>query len=437
MNPPHSREAEEALVGAVLINPAGRQGINLVPDDFYIHRNGWIWGAILSLEKQGLPIDIVTVAEELDKQGHLADIGGAAYITKLLNNVPSSLHAKAYADRVKETAVRRQGILGANNFASKMYDESQSVQTSIQEHIETVGDLRLGTTGRMKSAADVHLDFAEYVYSENIALPYNIGAVDKWMGGKEKGTLIVLCSRPRVGKSAFMMQAACADAKNKYRVGIFELEMTAAGLWQRRACPRAGISWKKVRSGEVTAEERQKLTDTSIELSMEYETLFIDDTPALTTDDIYLKTLENKLDIIYIDHLSLLGDKGEVERLRLGNMSMALKNIAKKLNIPVVLLTQLNRNLETRKDKRPQLHDLRESGEIEQNADEVLGLYRDSLYTRDENDDTAELWVRKFRNGDGNAVIKLRFDADQQWFSEGGVFDAEVRDVDMPGWVHD
>ena len=415
MNLPHSRESEEALIGAVLINPGAYQEVRIDPDDFYIHRNGWVWGAFRDLQSKGLPIDLVTVTEELDRAGHLADIGGAAYLTKMVNNCPSSLNAGAYSKRVVETAIRRRMIEEANGLAKMGYDESKPIDEAIQEHVEKVVDLRLGTTGKMKTAVDAHLAFAETVYNEDMAYQYNIGGMDEAMGGKEIGTLIVVCSRPGMGKTAFALQAAYCDARNGLRAGVFQLEMTEVNMWQRRVCPRAGVSWRDVRSGNITDEQRQRLVDASLDLSEEYSSLFIDDTPALTTDEIYLKTVENNLDIVYIDHLSLVGDKGDIERLRLGSISMKLKNMAKKLKIPVVLLAQLNRNLEKRNDKRPQLHDLRESGEIEQNADEVLGLYRDSYYTKND-DDSAEMGILKFRNGDSAYVVKLRFDPEEQWF---------------------
>ena len=412
---PHSKEAEEALLGGCLINPSAIEGIMLDPDEFYIIRNGWIWEAFLALRTQGLPIDLVTVTEELEKVGHLAEIGGSAYLTKIINNVPSSLHVEAYAKSVKETAVRRKMILEANGLVKSAYDETKPVEESIQEHVENVGELRLGTTGKMKSVVDVHLDFATNVFDEGIALPYNIGNMDAVMGGKERGTLIVVAARPGMGKSTFALQSACNDARNGYKAGIFELEMTAEGLWQRRVCPRVGISWRDVRAGEIIDEQKQALVDASIDLSIDYKTLFIDDTPALTSDDIYLKALENELDIVYIDHLWLMGDPGDSEVKRLGDIAMRLKNMAKKLKIPVVVLSQLNRNLERRKDKRPQLADLRESGKIEEAADDVLMMYRDDYYTNS-GDDTTEIWVRKFRNGDGSAMIKLKFDSEQQWF---------------------
>lgn len=416
MNLPNAQEAEKALLGGIFINPSGLERIQLDPEDFYIKRHGWIWEAFSALRTKGLPIDFITVTEELDKAGKLRELGGSAYLTGLINDVPSSLHVGAYAERVKETAVRRRGIQESSAFATKMYDESEPVEKVIQEHVEVVSDLRLGSNGKMKSATDVHLDFAVKVYDDSIALPYNIGSLDAVMGGKERGTLVIVAARPGMGKSSLALQSACNDARNGFRSGIFELEMTAEGLWQRRACPRVGISWKDVRAGEITEEQKKSLVDASVELSMEYENLFIDDTPALTTDDIYLKALENRLDIIYIDHLWLVGDNpGEKEVKRLGDIAMKFKNMAKKLDIPVVLLSQLNRNLEHRKDKRPQLSDLRESGKIEEAADDVLMMYRDSYYTHSD-DDTTEIWVRKFRNGDGSKMVKLRFDTDQQWF---------------------
>lgn len=414
MELPCAIESEEALLGAAIINPLVLEEVVISPDEFYVHRNGWVWEAGLSLLGKGLPVDLVTVTEELDKMGKLKKIGGPAYLTKLATKTPSSLHAEGYAVRIKETAVRRKMIQEASHLLKNAYDEERDIGDSVQEHIENVGLLR-GMSGDMKTAEQVHGEFEKRVSQGNIAVPWGIGGMDSATGGKERETLIVVAARPGMGKTSLILQAARNDS-NKMRAGIFALEMGAVSMWQRIACPYVGVSWKDVIADTISDAKKGELINISKKLAKKYVNLYIDDTPALTTSDIYQKTLQNKLDVIYVDHLWLVGDspdKKEVQRL--GDIAMRLKNLSKTLEIPVVLVSQLSRNVEHRKNKRPLLSDLRESGKIEEAADTVLMLYRPEYYG--EEGDYTEVLIRKFRNGDPNAFVRLKFDTEKQWFS--------------------
>ena len=188
-------------------------------------------------------------------------------------------------------------------------------------------------------------------------------------------------------------------------------------IWQRIACPIVGIDWQDVIGEKITEEQEERLVEASSRMAERLSKLYIDDTPGITTSEIHRKAIAMGLESVYVDHLGELGDPGDKEHLRRGRMCSALKGMAKSLDIPVVLVAQLNRSVEMRKNKVPQLADLRESGHIEQIADSVLMLYREAYY--DENDDSpiTDVWVRKFRNGLRNQLIQLEFDTSRQWFT--------------------
>ena len=432
---PHSIESEEALLGACLINPSEIEYLNLTSEEFYIHRNGWIWSAMKKLISIGEPVDFVTLTEELDKADHLVDLGGSAYLMKIMNSVPSSLHAAAYAKRVKETATRRQMITRANNLAKLAYDEQIGVEEALQTHTEEIGKMRIGVSDRMKSSAAVSDEFAERIRAGDISVKWNIAGMDNATGGKERETLTVVAARPGMGKTAFILQAARCDALNNLRVGVFELEMGAISVWARFACPAIGVSWRDVIAGRLTEDQEEQLIAKSKEVAAQYPNLLIDDTAGMTTAQIYQKTVENNLDIVYIDHLWLLGDndKSNSEVKRLGDMCMRLKNMAKTLSIPVVLLVQLSRGVDQRKNKVPTLSDLRDSGKIEEAADNVLMLYRQGYYD-DTDESVTEMWIRKFRNGLSNVAVDMNFNAKNQWFDSP---EDEEDKVKIPDYIHD
>ncbi len=235
---------------------------------------------------------------------------------------------------------------------------------------EQLRDERMGTDGGMKSGEVVHNEFADRINNGTIALPWNIAGMDFATGGKERKTLNIIAARPGMGKSALALQAARNDS-HKFKVGFFQLEMGATSMWARIACPSVGVVWKDVISNKISEGQKQQLIKKSKGLAELHKNLFIDDTPGLTTSEVYQKSIQNQLDVIYIDHLWLLGDKGDSEVQRLGDVTMRLKNMAKSLDIPVVLLVQLSRGLEKRASKIPVLSDMRDSGKIEETADNV------------------------------------------------------------------
>jgi len=353
------------------------------------------------------------------------------YTSNLIDITPESTVGKiqemAFLRRV---AYLNQGLLQA-------YSNGDVDKVALL--IEQLKNERLSTDGGMKSAEQVDNEFSERINNGDIAIPWAIGGMDASTGGKEKETLIVVAARPGMGKTSFMLQAARNDSRNN-RVGFFELEMGAVSMWARVACPSVGVNWKDVISGYVGNVKKQELIEASRKLASQYKDLLIDDTPGLTSSDIYQKVVQNNLDVVYIDHLSLMGDKNESEVRRLGDITMRLKNMSKQLKIPVILAVQLNRGVDSRANKVPVLSDLRDSGEIEQNADNVLMMYRASYY-EPEASDTTEVWVRKFRNGEANVVVNLGFDKEKQWFEStkktvvGTGFEMKLEREPMPDFT--
>ena len=299
------------------------------------------------------------------------------------------------------TAIRHRDITKIR-IATKGFETYNNMDSASMDTVDAVSDA-----------------FNKAIDDGNLAIPSMIGGVDNAIGGWAIQDATVIAGRPSMGKTAFMLQAARNIAHGKKRAGIFECEMSRIALWARMACPMVGVSWKDVIGGKIITEQKERLKAESRKLADLYrDYLYIDDNSYQTVDTIWEKVIKNELDIIFVDHLGLLKDRQDMKEVkRLGYISAELKSLAKKLDIAVVYLAQLNRGTEMRDKKRPQLADLRDSGEIEQNADTVLMMYRDEYYT--EGADTGgvtEIWVRKFRNGLRNSKIELQFDIEREWF---------------------
>ena len=347
---------------------------------------------------------------------------GMRYSTEMDDITPESC-----AKKIQEMAFFRRIDNLNERIATAVRQGDADKVTLLKEELR---DERMGTDGGMKSALQVHDEFEHRINEGNIAIQWNIAGMDNATGGKERQTLSIIAARPGMGKTAFALQA-CRNDSHKHKAGIFQLEMGATSMWARLACPAVGVNWKDVIADKVTDSKKKELIQASKELAERHKDLYIDDTPGLTTSEIYQKTVQNQLDVIYIDHLWIVGDKGDKEVQRLGDITMRLKNMAKSLDIPVVLLVQLSRGVESRKDKTPVLRDLRDSGKIEETADNVYMLYRETYYDVS-GDDTTELWVRKFRNGEANVSVSLDFDQQKQWFN-----DPKTDDVYIPSYIHD
>ena len=437
---PHSRAAEEAVIGAVLINPEAYYDVAqfLNPDDFYIHRNQWIWQTFVSLHDKNEAVDLVTVTEELDQMGHLVDIGGAAYITKLINNVPSSLHAEAYGHRVEETAIRRRMLNAANKIAKLAYEENLTLDTVMDDSEKAIFNVSQRRTTQdlqpIRSVLSEYFDRVEELSKRDddlVGVPTGFLDIDKMLGGLQPSDLLIIAGRPGMGKTGFILSAVKnAALTHKKHVAIFSLEMSNEQLVQRIIAQETGIDSTRLRSGKLNPDEWLLFTQ-AIEVLSDTQ-IFLDDTPALTPLQLRTKCrrlhLEYKLDLIVVDYLQLMGgDMRTNNRVQeVSDISRNMKILARELNVPVLAAAQLSRAVEQRSDKRPVLSDLRESGSLEQDADIVMFIYRPEVYEEDSAlKNLAEIIIAKHRNGP-TGEVQLVFRKNLAKFEN-----AATRDIDL------
>src|SRR5512138_3566597 len=416
---PHSREAEEAVVGAVLINPEVYYDVAqfLQADDFYIHRHRWIWEAFASLHEQRVPIDLLTVGEELDRRGQLSEIGGPAYLTTLVNQVPSSLNAESYGHIVESHSIRRKMITAANSIASLAYDEDTTVDNVMDEAEKAVFGV---SERRLRHDVEPIREVMSVVYDqvderakrsdEIFGVPTGFIDLDRMLNGLNPSDLLIIAGRPGQGKTGFLLSVARnAALTHKKHVAVFSLEMSNEQVVQRLIAQETAIDSQRLRSGHL-AEEEWPLFTHAIEVFSDTR-LFLDDTPAITPLQLRTKCrrlhMEFGLDLIIIDYLQLMGgDTRNDNRVQeVSYISRNLKILARELNVPVLAAAQLSRAVEQRTDKRPVLSDLRESGSLEQDADIVMFIFRPDQYEKDTvKQNVAEIIIAKHRNGPVGSV---------------------------------
>ncbi|MBN1679325.1 MAG: replicative DNA helicase [Anaerolineae bacterium] len=417
---PHSVEAEEAVLGSVLINPDALFEVAafLQADDFFIVRNGWIWEAILTLQERNEEIDYVTVVEELRHQARLDEIGGAAYITYLINHTPSSIYAEAYGRIVERAALRRRMLASASEIAQLAHEETADINEVIdraEASLFAVTERRLHRDlVPMRIAISDYFDRIEYLYEqrgEPLGVPTGFTDLDNLLGGFQKSDLTIVAGRPGMGKTSWLLSAALnASRQARSRVAIFSMEMSNEQIVQRLVSSETGINTHKLRLGQL--DEREWALFVEATGSLSGLRIYLDDTPALSPLQLRAKCRrlysEHGLDLIMIDYLQLMisGTSRSENRVQeISFISRNLKQIARELNVPVLAAAQLSRAVEQRQDKRPQLSDLRESGSIEQDADVVLFIYRDEVYNENtERPNQADVIVSKHRNGPTGTV---------------------------------
>jgi replicative DNA helicase len=411
---PHSREAEEAVVGAVLINPEVYYDVAqfLAADDFYIHRNQWIWEAFVRLHEQRVPIDLLTISEELEKVNLLSDVGGSAYITSLINQVPSSLNAESYGRIVEGHSIRRKMITAANKIASIAYDEASTVDEVMNEAEKAVFNV---SERRLKHdllpISAVLSDYYDRIDElakrpeEIHGVPTGFIDLDRMLTGLQPSDLLIIAGRPGQGKTGFLLSIAKnAALTHKKRVAIFSLEMSNEQVVQRLIAQETGIDSQRLRNGKLQENEWPLFTH-AIEVFSDTH-IHLDDTPAITPLQLRTKCrrlhMEFGIDLVIIDYLQLMGgDTRNDNRVQeVSHISRSLKVLARELNVPVLTAAQLSRAVEQRTDKRPVLSDLRESGSLEQDADIVMFIYRPDQYEKDtDKQNIAQIIVAKHRNG--------------------------------------
>jgi len=415
---PHSVEAEEAVIGSILINPDAYYDVAqfLRGEDFYIHRNRFIWEAINRLHEQRTPVDFLTLTEELDRAGQLAEIGGPAYLTGMINQVPTSLHAVSYARIIEQTAVRRRMLEAANKVAKLAFEEGSALDTVLDESekaIFAVSDRLLAHDVKPFSQVLSELYDQVGLRSQNAGLfgvPTGFTDLDRILQGMQPSDLLIVAGRPGMGKTSLLLSIVKYAAQaHKKHIAVFTLEMSSEQLAQRLVAQETGIDMQRMRSGKLEEEEWPLFTH-AVEVLGDVR-LFLDDTPAITPLQMRSKCrrlhMEYELDLIVVDYLQLMSGGGRFENRvqEVSYISRQLKVLARDLNVPVLAAAQLSRAVEQRADKHPILSDLRESGSIEMDADVVMFLYRPE---DGDLSNQVEVIVAKHRNGP-TGTVQLAF----------------------------
>jgi replicative DNA helicase len=410
---PHSIEAEEAVLGSILINPEALYEVLafLQGEDFFIVRHQWIWEAILGLHERRDPIDYLTVVNELEQRGQLPDIGGAAFIMGLINRTPSALNTEGYGRIVERMATRRRLIEAAQQIVRVAHSEETDIDEVINRAEAAVFEVTERRLARelvpVREVASAYFDHVSLLarhQEEVMGVPTGFIDLDRLLGGLQKSDLVIVAARPGMGKSSWLNSVVLNAARNRQRVALFSLEMSNEQLVQRFISQETHIPSHKLREGRL--DERDWAQFVAATQSISDLPIFLDDTPALSTQELRTKArrlyLDFGLDLIMVDYLQLMTTPFQSENRvqEISFISRALKQVARELNIPLVAAAQLSRAVEQRTDKRPQLSDLRESGSIEQDADVVLFIYRDAYYNASTPDgNRAEIHVSKHRNG--------------------------------------
>lgn len=411
---PYDRQAEEAVLGSILVNAKVYYDVAhfLSADDFFLHRNRWIWEAFIGLNEQRLPIDILTISEELDRQGRLEEVGGPAYLTALINNVPSSLHAVAYGHVVEEAATRRRLLEAANQIARLAFQSGTPVEDVVndaEKAVFGVSERRLTHQLRpIKQVMSEYYDRIDYLArhrDQMIGVPTGFIDLDRLLGGMQPSDLLIIAGRPGQGKSGFCISVAKnASQLHKKHVALFSLEMSNEQLVQRLVAQETGIDSQRLRLANLHDDEWPIFTQAVSALSDTH--IYLDDTPSITPLQLHTKCrrlhMEVGLDLIIVDYLQLMtGDTRMENRVQeVSYISRNLKALARELKVPLLAAAQLSRAVESRRPPRPILSDLRESGSLEQDSDVVMFIYRPDQYEEDTlKQNIAEIIVAKHRNG--------------------------------------
>jgi replicative DNA helicase len=408
---PHSREAEEAVIGAVLINPEIYYDLAqfLNPDDFYLHRLRFIWEAFTNLHEKRIPIDFLTVNDTLESMNRLEEIGGPAYLTALLNQVPTTLHAEAYGKLIEAASLRRKMLTAANQIATLAYEESTPIDTVMGEAEKAIFNvserkLRHEVVPIRSVLSDFYdrIDELSQRGDEIVGVPTGFTDLDKMTGGLQPSDLLIIAGRPGMGKTAWMLTLANnAALLYKKRVAIFSLEMSNEQVVQRLISQQTGIDSQRLRTGKLTDDDWPLFTQ-AIEVLGDTR-VFLDDTPALSPLQLRTKCrrleMEFGLDLVIVDYLQLMSSETRNDNRvqEVSYISRSLKQLARELKVPLIAAAQLSRAVEQRADKEPQLSDLRESGSLEQDSDIVMFIYRDEKDPATQN--VTHLKVAKHRNG--------------------------------------
>jgi replicative DNA helicase len=445
--PPQDIEAEQAVLGSCMLDPmAGLKATEILPNagDFYRESHQTIYNCILDLMNKGEPVDVLTVGNELRKKNKFEDVGSGEYLTELLNVMPTTANVEHYAKIVREKAIMRNLIYAGSAIsdlgfkeqedAGELLDRAESIvfniaQKRITRDFDPLKDSLYKTYEKISEL---------YVHRSHVTgVPTHFKDFDMLTAGFQNSDLIILAARPAMGKTALALNIAMnAAVKDKLPVAIFSLEMSKEQLALRFLCSAGEIDGNRLRTGFLGEADWPRLTRAMNDLTE--ATIYMDDTPHQSVLEMRSKARRLQknygLSLLIVDYIQLIrgsSTKGDNRVQEISEISRQLKGLAKELNIPVICLSQLSRKVEERPDKRPMLSDLRESGAIEQDADMVIFIYRDSYYKKgkpdegkEKQDNTAEIIVAKHRNGPVGTVKLLflgqytRFDNLEQYLEE-------------------
>ncbi len=415
---PQNIEAEEAVLGALLIDPEAifRVLSFLRADHFYLRKHRWIYEAIVALHEQREPLDFLTLTTELEQREHLEAIGGSAYVSQLINSVPSAINIESYAHMVEETSIRRNLLDTAGDIAKYAYDEEQSINEVVDRSERSLFAISQKRASRdlrpVQEVVESYYSWVENLYEhrgEVMGVPSGFRDLDKLLGGFQRSDLLILAARPGVGKTSLMLTLALKAAERGRTTAIFSLEMSAEQLVQRMVSGLSRVDAQRLRLGNLLDDDWPRFTEAIGHLAE--LPIFIDDTPALTPIQLRTKCRrlhsEHGMDIVFVDYLQLMTSGSRIENRvqEVSYLSRSLKALAREMDVPVMTASQLSRAVEKRQDKHPVLSDLRESGSIEQDADVVMFIYRDELYHEDtELKNIAEVMVAKHRSGPTGSI---------------------------------
>ncbi len=432
--PPHNLDAERSVLGALLLDKdqIGQVVGSLEADEFYHDAHAAIFRAMLSLFSQGTPLDTLTLADELERQSALEAVGGLDLLTSLAAAVPTAANVAYYARIVHGHAIKRRLIQAGGQLAELGFDEALDPQQAIEEAERTV--FAVADRGRPKADFQplgkqlvATWEALSHAYQQGevrsvTGVASGFGELDAVTSGFQRSELVVLAARPGVGKTSFALNIARnAAVRRQHGVALFSLEMSRDTLVQRLLCSEAGVDAYRLRTGQLGSDAWPKIAEAMDTLSRAQ--IFIDDTPGLSVMEMRAKARRlraaSKVDLFIVDYLQLMRSHGRSDSRaqEVSEISGGLKSLARELDVPVIALSQLNRESERRTDRRPQLSDLRDSGSIEQDSDIVMFLYRPGMHEEGKDPGLTELDIAKNRNGPIRR-LQLYFNAGQTAFRD-------------------
>ncbi len=437
--PPHNLEAEQSLLGSLLLDRDAiiRVAAFLKPDDFYLPANGTVFRAIFDLYNRREPTDFVTLSDELGRREQLEQVGGIAYLSALLNSVPTAVHVEYYGRIVERTATLRRLIDAGSAIVGIGFRDGVDTEDALDAAERAIFEVsQKRQTKDFVSISEVlnrffdQIDYMQQHRGDVVGVPTGFADLDQLTGGLQKSDLVIVAARPSMGKTSLALGIAYGAAVQHHKtIGMFSLEMSAEQLVQRLLSMETGVDSHRLRLGQIDDGEWDRISRAFGRLAE--ASIFIDDGAAASVMDVRSKArrlqAEHGLDMVIVDYLQLMSSRRSENRVQeISEISRGLKGLARELNVPVIALSQLSRAVESRSDHRPMLSDLRESGSIEQDADIVMFIYREDKYDEDsEKKGIAEILVAKHRNGPVGTVSLRFFDrtarfADLELYQESG-----------------